>query len=111
MFAKDLHTAICGNMEKMNEIASHVSAICSEIGEMSLLPSPAISKLRTLQADLKAIKQYSLTIHGLNLALHRMPSKQQPRERAALLREQRGENFLRTLFKEQWTVFFSVYPR
>lgn len=88
LLAKEKHLSICGNLEVFHAAVTSLEGLFSDLTKVKeLLPALYVSKLRTLQTGVKAVRTYSLMIHGVNLVVNRMPAKAS-RERAAQLREQ-----------------------
>lgn len=105
LLAKDTHEAVCGSHDQVSQIMTTFETMFGDFSNLGMLQAAAISKLRTQQSNLKLIRVYGVTIHGLSLVLNRLPNKA-ARERAAMVREHFGLRYQPVCFRVGCLVVF-----
>ena len=88
-FDESVHTSIVAYMEAYSRGLNITDQLFSSLAECQVIQAAHISKLKIAQQSLKALKQYSCNVHGLNVVINRMPGEGR-RERSAMLREYFG---------------------
>ena len=87
MFSRKVHQAVAGDLDSVTAVCSSVEKIVKEFSMVpSLMQSSQLSVMKAMLEHGNVIKNYSTSLHGLNLLLHRLPAKSS-REKAAALRE------------------------
>ena len=89
MFSGSNHIAICRKMEELSTCIAKYDSDFADLTSFKLPPTPMIAKLKPAQRNLKSIRCYSCTVHGVNLILDRLPG-QPPRNKCTIVREYRG---------------------
>jgi hypothetical protein len=89
LFDREKHTAVCGNIDAIDRLLKIITVITYTWSDAGLISGQQLAKIKQTETQHKVLKTYSVSIHGLNLILHRMPNKGS-REKAGYVRELLG---------------------
>ena len=85
MLVAKTHHDCCGGLDDTNKTLAVMDAITAGLAGRGLIATSHLPKQRGIQSPLKMLRQYSSTVHGCNLVLHRFNGTVQ--EKSAFLRE------------------------
>lgn len=85
MLVAKTHQECCGCLDDVNKTLGAMDTITSGLAGHGPITTSHLAKQRGIQSPLKMLRQYSSTVHGCNLVLHRFNGT--VKEKTALLRE------------------------
>ncbi|CAE7435427.1 unnamed protein product, partial [Symbiodinium sp. CCMP2592] len=87
MLNREKHSQICGKLDSLARVSGVLQKSLDSLSAFGVCPQTDLSRFRTTLQNLKSLKTYSATVHGVNLVLFRLPKESQNRNKAALVRE------------------------
>ena len=89
LFKKSLVEAITGDASNLESMVALLRNSTKDWSTSTLIKSSHLAMMKDFEGKHKQLQAYMMTVHGLNIIIHKMPSAQ-PRERAAFNRELLG---------------------